>query len=118
MSQLAKELEETKHNHRYWEVQRLLRKIEPNGSTLQLLDSHGITSNHLLKLNNLVRHLYEKFFNPLERETIQPWEREAKPLTDPFTEEEMQAAIAKLRNRRACGEDQIFAEHLNMVEKA
>ncbi len=48
----------------------------------------------------------------MERVTIQPWEGEARPLTDPFTEEEIQAAIAKLRNRRACGEDQIFAEHL------
>ena len=61
MSQLVKELEETKHTHRYWEVQRLLRKIEPNGSTLQLLDDQGITSTHLLKLNTIVRQFYENF---------------------------------------------------------
>lgn len=79
---------------------------------MQLLDDQGITSTHLLKLNTIVRQFYENFFNPSNREELDPWEGDAEPLTNPFTITEVKAAITKLRNRRACGEDQIYAEYL------
>jgi hypothetical protein len=94
-------------------VQRLLRKIEPNGSTLQLIDNvEKVTTSHPSKLNDIVNRFYKDFFNLSNRPEIHPWEGEARPLTKPFTITEVQEAIAKLRNRRTCGDDKIFAEYL------
>jgi hypothetical protein len=108
LENIIQELEKTKDTVRVYEVTKLLQP--PQRSPLQILDNNGILCTNPQKIATNITEFYKDFFNPSTHEEVKFNWNECKELEEPITTEEVQAAVKKLRNGRACGKDQIHGE--------
>lgn len=109
IEKLAIELEKHNGNRKCYEIQRILKKKDPNQGLRINTDDNQIQMNPAQILPN-VTTWYSKFYTQDGFDKITPWDGEPRPLQIPIDMNEVTTAVGRLNNNRASGKDNIAAE--------
>jgi len=110
LSRIATEIESTKDARKMYSAARLLTKGNKKGGKFLLQGKTGAKIYQVKDQLPLVTDFYKTFFDRAGTKEFSPWRGEARPLTKPFTNEEVAAAAKRIGNNRAVGPDGMHGE--------